>query len=269
MEHHFNVEIATRYGVTEAILLNRLWFWIEKNRTEERNYHDGKYWTYNSRKAIAELFPYLTEKKVRSALNHLVKEGILAIGQYNKLPFDKTMWYAFTDAGEALMLEKSHLPFGQIDVPKGQTDDADRANRSDQKGRAIPFKDTVNNPVKDQLSIYSDLPDELKSVLMDYEEMRKKIKKPITSDRARKLLLNKLTSLAGDDVALKVRLVEEAILHNWQSVYPIKETNSGTNDFRRSKEERTSVSGSVSGCGSNSGSEFRYPGKVVGLGEES
>ena len=58
MQHSFDVEIAKEYGVLEAILLNNLWFWVEKNRANNVNYYDGYYWTFNSTKAFNELFPY-------------------------------------------------------------------------------------------------------------------------------------------------------------------------------------------------------------------
>lgn len=145
MEHHFNVEIAIQYGVTEAILLNRLWFWIEKNRTEERNFHDGKYWTFNSRKALEELFPYLTERKIRNALNHLTEEGILLTGRYNKLPFDRTIWYAFTDVGEQIM--RGELQFGEMHLTKGQMtfDEKSNENVTESQTNTIytPFTDPV------------------------------------------------------------------------------------------------------------------------------
>lgn len=72
--------------------------------------------------------------------------------------------------------------------------------------------------------IYRDLPENLREALIDFEKMRKSIKKPINSDRARKMLLNRLHELAGDDVEQMIYLLNEAIFHNWQTVYlPRKE----------------------------------------------
>lgn len=74
--------------------------------------------------------------------------------------------------------------------------------------------------------IYRDLPQNLQEALMDFEKMRKSIKKPINSDRARKMLLNRLHELAGDDVEQMIYLLNEAIFHNWQTVYlPRKDEN--------------------------------------------
>lgn len=96
MEHHFNVEIATKYGILEAVLLNNFYFWIKKNEANETGFHDGYYWTYNSTKALHKLFPYASEHKIRNALKRLEDEGLLITGNYNKSAYDRTMWYALT-----------------------------------------------------------------------------------------------------------------------------------------------------------------------------
>ena len=48
------------------------------------------------------------------------------------------------------------------------------------------------------------------------------IGKPIKTNRAAKILTNKLDKLSGGDGALKVALLDEATLHNWLSVFPLK-----------------------------------------------
>lgn len=106
MEHSFNIEIATKFGLIEAILLNNIWWWVEKNKANESNYYDGNYWTYNSTKAFAELFPYVSQKQIQNALKHLINEGILITGNYNKSVYDRTLWYAFTEKGKCIMQKR-------------------------------------------------------------------------------------------------------------------------------------------------------------------
>lgn len=103
MEHSFNVEIAKEYGITQAIILNHLYFWIEKNRANKKHYYDGDYWTYNSKKAFAELFPYLTERQIDYSLTKLVDAGLIIKGNYNKSPYDRTLWYSITKQGYAIL----------------------------------------------------------------------------------------------------------------------------------------------------------------------
>lgn len=56
---------------------------------------------------------------------------------------------------------------------------------------------------------------------IDFEKMRKIIKKPLT-DRAKKMVLDKLNKLA-DDEPTKIKILENSIVNNWQDVYPLKE----------------------------------------------
>ena len=44
MTHNFDTEIATEYGINEAILLNNIYYWVEYNKANEKNFHDGYYW---------------------------------------------------------------------------------------------------------------------------------------------------------------------------------------------------------------------------------
>ena len=103
MEHSFNIDIAIKYGVNSAILLNNIYFWIEKNKANETNFYDGHYWTYNSKKAFSELFPYLTSRQVDYALEKLIDDGVLLTGNYNKNPYDRTLWYAITKKGYSIL----------------------------------------------------------------------------------------------------------------------------------------------------------------------
>lgn len=103
MQHSFNIELAKEYGLLEAIIINNLFFWIEKNKANNVNYYDGTYWTYNSIKALNELFPYASERKISYALKHLEEEGIIKTGNYNKLAYDRTLWYAFTEKGISIL----------------------------------------------------------------------------------------------------------------------------------------------------------------------
>lgn len=103
MQHSFHIEIAKEYGILEAIIINNLFFWIEKNKANNVSYYDGTYWTYNSIKALNELFPYASERKISYALKHLEEEGIIKTGNYNKLAYDRTLWYAFTEKGISIL----------------------------------------------------------------------------------------------------------------------------------------------------------------------
>ena len=95
LNHSFSVELAERYGIECAILIQHFQFWIEQNQAMGRNYHDGRTWMYQTQKEIAAIYPYWNRDKVQSLLQKLEDEGVLIKDNYNKSPFDKTQWYAF------------------------------------------------------------------------------------------------------------------------------------------------------------------------------
>ena len=53
--------------------------------------------------------------------------------------------------------------------------------------------------------------------------MRKLIKKPM-SERAKEILLSSLEKLSTDS-SMQIKILEQSIVHNWQSVYALKENN--------------------------------------------
>ncbi len=131
--HYFDIQVAERYGVNCAVILQNIWHWVRKNEANGTNYHDGNYWTYNSTKAFAELFPYLSQKQIETALKKLRDEGIIETGNYNALKYDRTLWYAVTQKGKSILLT------GEMDITqKGKGKPAE--------GKPIPNINTGKKP---------------------------------------------------------------------------------------------------------------------------
>ena len=87
------LKIAEQVGIVPAILYQNIGYWVDKNTVNGTNFYDGYYWTYNSVKAFAKLFPYMTAKQIRTGLEKLEKLGFVKTGNYNKEVFDRTKWY--------------------------------------------------------------------------------------------------------------------------------------------------------------------------------
>lgn len=147
MTHSFDVGIAEKYGVNAAIILQHIGFWCTRSKANEAHYHDGYYWTYNTNSAMCAMFPYMTGKAIRNAIQKLVDDGIIVKGNYNEKPFDRTLWYAMTAKGEALfdgvpiepVRESDDCQKGQIDMSKRANDNCPKGQISiAQKGRPIP-----------------------------------------------------------------------------------------------------------------------------------
>lgn len=94
--HSFDKNIAKLTNVNCAIILQNIFYWVEKNKANDIHLHEGKYWTYNSMKAFEELFPYLNNRQIRYALQTLEKEGLILTGNFNET-CTRTLWYTVTD----------------------------------------------------------------------------------------------------------------------------------------------------------------------------
>lgn len=207
MEHSFNVEIAKEYGIVEAILLKHIYYWILKNKANNKYFYDDNYWTYNSTKAFAELFPYLSERQVKYALKKLVDLGIIIKGKYNQNSYDKTNWYAITK-------------FGYSIIQKCSFDRTKLSNRMDTNVQPIPDINTNINNKKEIIKekrYFED--DNLNALFKDFLSMRKKLK-AVNSDRAITVLINKLSKY---DDKTKIKMIENSIENSWKGVYELKE----------------------------------------------
>lgn len=88
--YFFNIEIATKYGIEEAIILRTLSdeiFKTEKNLIPM------------TRKKLVQILPYLSEAKIRRALNKLIKCELIVSSKVDAKNFNQTKWYEFTDKG--------------------------------------------------------------------------------------------------------------------------------------------------------------------------
>ena len=68
---------------------------------------------------------------------------------------------------------------------------------------------------------YFDNPD-LEKAFLDFIEMRKAIKAPMT-DRAIELAIMNLDKLAGDNDRKKIAIINQSIMHSWKGLFDIKE----------------------------------------------
>lgn len=144
MEHHFNIEIAKELGIEEAILLHNIFFWVAKNAANEKHFHDGLYWFYNSKKAFVDIFPYMNESKIGRTIKNLEESGLIIKGNFSSDKWNKTNWYSLTTYGIQYMREKGYK-YDQLSrlTQNDSIDDSKMNNRAEQNGQSILF--TNNN----------------------------------------------------------------------------------------------------------------------------
>ena len=97
--HHFDVEDAMKYGVEKAVVLSNIRFWLNNNKNKDLSTvkHDGYYWMYNTAKDMSNVLPYFTQSKVQRLLKQLEDDGVLIVGNYNKVKYDRTKWYTLSE----------------------------------------------------------------------------------------------------------------------------------------------------------------------------
>jgi len=134
MDYSFNERVAMVYGVENAVLIQNIYWWTQKNKANGSHFYEGRYWTYNSTNAFAMLFKFWTVRQVRAIIENCEKKGALMVGNFNKSGYNRTKWYALSDDCAAIYVsENLHLPKsanasaeisqcisgnGQMDVPE-------------------------------------------------------------------------------------------------------------------------------------------------------
>ncbi|WP_421902247.1 hypothetical protein [Maridesulfovibrio sp.] len=101
--HCFDTDIADQFGVNVAVLIHHFQFWLEKNASNNHNFHKGRFWTHNTLEAFTKIFTYLSKSQLKRLLKKMVDEGIILKDSFNKSGFDRTNWYAFTDEWAELL----------------------------------------------------------------------------------------------------------------------------------------------------------------------
>jgi len=158
MKFDFDPNIAKDVWVEEAIMFSNIKWRCKKNKANKKHFYEWKYRTYNSKKAFSELFEFWSEKQIVRILKNLVNKKYLILGNFNKLAYDKTSWYAIW--------------------PNGQIDSTKRSDRDDQMGKPIPDNKTqiinTNNKEKNKKENSSSSDNESpKKYSSDFEEIWK------------------------------------------------------------------------------------------------
>ncbi len=95
--HTFDVETACQSSLEESVFLGNMTHWVIVNRSNQRNFHQGRTWTYNTLDAFTKIFPYWSVGQIRRIIDKLLERGLIVTGNFNEDNRDQTKWYAFAD----------------------------------------------------------------------------------------------------------------------------------------------------------------------------
>ena len=102
MKHLCDVDVAIKYGVEVSIFLENISFLIKHNYSNDKNFHEGRYWTYNTQEAMIDFFPYWSRDQIKRIIKKAFDSNLLLKGNFNKLAYDRTTWFSLTDYGHDL-----------------------------------------------------------------------------------------------------------------------------------------------------------------------
>ena len=91
------MDIAKQYGLDAAVFLHNIVYWTVKNQAGNRHFHEGRYWTYASRKGLAKMYPLWSDSQIKRLIGKLRDEGALLVGDFNENRMVRTNWYAPSD----------------------------------------------------------------------------------------------------------------------------------------------------------------------------
>ena len=123
---------------------------------------------------------------------------------------------------------------GKNGIPKN-TKNTDNDNDNDNEHDNIKKEKNKKRKTFEEVFAENNCSEELKITVRDFIDMRKTIKKPMTS-KALELLfrnLEKLTNLEEE----KIAILNQSIEHGWQTVYPLKTNNMRNSSKGEIKEE--------------------------------
>ena len=148
MNFHFDGAVAEMYGVDGAVFISRLQFWIEKNAANDRHWHDGRYWTYNSLRAMEKLFPFWSRRQIERIVKNLKDKGVLLTANYARDSHDRTLFYALDERKLPIS------PFGGDLSPNGEMineqlktqirEEEDKANKPEISNKPQQLADRYN-----------------------------------------------------------------------------------------------------------------------------
>ena len=164
-------------------------------------------------------------------------EEMLATITNTDIDVVRTAVKVFAQLGMMEMLDDGTLFMNEVQKMIGSAANNDNANRQRRyrerqkllsENALVTESVTKNNESKSKnksksKDIYKDVPAELKDSFMEWADMRKTIKKPITTKTTVTRALNKLNSLAKTTEE-KIALIELATDRCWQSFYLPRES---------------------------------------------
>ena len=138
----FDEQLAIDFDVESAIFIQSLAQWTRRNAANNHNFHEGRYWSYNTYDALTKIFPYWSKKQIERLTLKCINHGLMLKGNFNQKKYDKTCWYSMTD--KALM----YFPYLSSLISSQDSDPTPEiGNATPEIGLAIPENTTTRSSI--------------------------------------------------------------------------------------------------------------------------
>lgn len=171
----------------------------------------------------------VTEKQIREALSALAKADMIILYED-----DGESYFYFPNWGkhQRIQTKKSKFPEPpEITENHGESPQAaedcgefppeSNPIQSESNTESESESNTESNPKRGRADAFAEFcgeDKELLQALRDFEDMRNKIKKPLT-EKAKTMLLSKLQTFPQDQW---IEIVNQSVFHSWQGIFPLE-----------------------------------------------
>ncbi|NFO56353.1 hypothetical protein FDB39_05565 [Clostridium botulinum] len=185
--------------------------------------HEGREWEWQGKQFKAESGEFVTSANsiMAKAGTGISRQNVrTALTKFKKYDF---LTYESTKTGMFVKIVNWGLYQGEKN-PTNQPVNQPLTKRSPTPNQPLTTNKNDKNVKNDKKYIYIREFTEDKTLIetiIDFMKMRDKIKKPMT-DRALKIMLNKLKTLSND-TEIQIKILEKSIENCWQGIFPLKE----------------------------------------------
>ena len=235
MELSFNVELAELAGLDEAVFVHSIGFWLRKNKANRANFTDGRYWTYNTRQALAELFPFWTPRQIDRIVESCQNKGLLLVAH----PEGKTArtWYSLTPEAENY-LDLDLSPNGDKLSRNGDnlSPNGDKLSRNGDNALNLKNTKKEQNKTKESarkvsekvlLEVVGSDP-ELQKLVIAFIDVRWKIGKPFKSSNGPTAAAGRLKQYSAGQPWKMRKIIQQTLDNEWLTFYALKGDDEAT-----------------------------------------
>ena len=174
---------------------------------------DGESEFKGSLKYISE-FLGVSKRTVQRSVENLVDRGIVEkrVEEISGVKFNRYM-----------AREKADTPIDKMTMGYRQNDHGGIDKMTTNNTNIYNTNNNTSNNAKDKgapARYFED--EELNNKFLEFLSMRKKIRKPVRTDRALKALLKKLHELSGGDVGLMKQIIDQSLDKEWLGLFELK-----------------------------------------------